>query len=173
MTRKYAEGTTVDVAVTQGEMRALLGRYGARAFGMAEGESDDGRTRAFVQFVLGGLPYRFTLEHPTPEEVLEAYVAEAMRVGVQAEYTVRARASNMNWRAKATAEWRRRWRARLLWLKATLEYADGEGEEEIARSLLPFLVLPGDGNRTLWDQARRELPTAFAEGRAPLQLLGG
>ena len=155
--RRYAEGTAVSVEVSQAEIRTLLARHGCQHFATAE-EPD----RSAIQFVLGGLPYRFTIERPTIESEREAYKAR-WRPGMR---------HDIDYRAKAQAEWRRRWRARLLWLKATLEFAAGEGSDEIAAALMAHLVLPGGATMQTW--AARELPSAYASGSMPpLQLTGG
>lgn len=73
--------------------------------------------------------------------------------------------------ARAEAEWRRRWRARLLWLKATLEFAAGEGPEEVAAALMAHLVLPSGDTMQRW--AARELPSAYRDGAMPPLLLAG
>ena len=41
------------------------------------------------------------------------------------------------------AEWRRRWRARLLWIKATLEFAEDDEDEGLATAMAGYLVLQG------------------------------
>jgi hypothetical protein len=154
---RYAEGTTVPVEQSQAEIRSLLARHGCKHFATAE---EPGRSA--IQFVLNGLPYRFTVEHPTAGQMEEAYVARR-RPGMRWE---------LDYQRQAAAEWRRRWRARLLWLKATLEFASGEGADEVAAALMAHLVLPGGATMQTW--AARELPGAYANGKMPvLQLTGG
>jgi len=164
---RYAEGTTVSVAVSQSEIRTLLARHGCQHFATAE---EPGRSA--IQFILGGLPYRFTVERADPEELRKAYIDDQAAKGRQHRYTIESRASYMDWPAKAEAEWRRRWRARLLWLKATLEFATGEGADEIAAALMAHLVLPNGSTMQTW--AAKQLPDAFANGTMPpLMLTGG
>jgi hypothetical protein len=164
---RYAEGTTVDVEVSQAEIRQLLRRHGCEHFATA-----DEPGRAAIQFILGGLPYRFTVERPDPAVLRADYIAEQTEKGRQYPSTIASRASYMDWNAKAAGEWKRRWRARLLWLKATLEFATGEGTDEVARALLAHLVLPGGETMASW--TTRQLPDAFANGKMPaLQLTGG
>ncbi len=154
---RYAEGTTVSAEVSQAEVRAVLARHGVNHFAMA-----DNPQGAAVQFIYGGLPYRFEVTRPSVDEL-------------RAEYQARRRsgmAYELDYASQAEREWKRRWRARLLWLKATLEFAAGEGEGETSRMLLPFLVLP-DG-QTLEHWTSKQLPDAFAKGvMPPLQLTGG
>jgi hypothetical protein len=154
---RYAEGTTVPVEQSQAEIRTLLARHGCKHFATAEEPQ-----RSAVQFVLGGLPYRFTVERPAAAEIEADYQARR-RPGMRYE---------IDYAGKAEAEWRRRWRARLLWLKATLEYATGESPEEVARALLAHLVLPSGETMAGW--TAKQLPGAFANGvMPPLQLTGG
>ena len=115
--RRYAERTSVPADRSQGEIRSLLKKHGADRFAFAEGH--DG---AHIQFGLRGQQYRFTVDRPSTAEVKKHY----------------ATGSNQ---ARLDAEWRRRWRARLLWLKASLEFAGDEGAEEIRRVLLANLLL--------------------------------
>lgn len=152
--RRYAEGTVVPVEVSQAEIRTLLARHGCQRFATAE---EPGRSA--IQFVLNGLPYRFTIDQPTAESEREAYQARR-RSGMPYD---------IDYAKRTDAEWRRRWRARLLWLKATLEFAAGEGPEEVAAALMAHLVLPGGATMQTW--AARELPAAFRDGSMPPLLL--
>jgi hypothetical protein len=161
---RYAEGTTVPVEQSQAEIRGLLARHGVTAYGTAEGTGKDGTYRSAIQFVLNGLPYRFDVEKPDPE----LYRAEYERTRQRGQ----PYAHSIDFNARATREWKRRWRARLLWLKATLEFASGEGDAEVERALLSYLVLP-DSRTTMFEHAQRELPHAYAEGRMPALMLTG
>ena len=49
---------------------------------------------------------------------------------------------NVDWEGKAAAEWRRRWRANVLLLKAKLEFIDS-GDTTLERELLPYRLLAG------------------------------
>ena len=154
---RYAEGTTVPAEVSQAEVRAILARHGVNHFAMA-----DTPAGAAVQFIYAGLPYRFEVARPDVDELRAEYQARRSK----------GMAYDLDYASQAEREWKRRWRARLLWLKATLEFAAGEGEGETSRMLLPFLVLP-DG-QTLERWTAKQLPDAFANGvMPPLQLTGG
>lgn len=151
--RRYAEGTNVAAENSQAEIRGLLAKHGVMHQAWAESPE-----RAALQFVLFGLPYRFEVERPTEEEMRARYRAEG-------GYSP----NNVAWEARVEGEWKRRWRARLLWLKATLEFAVGEGKEEVERMLLPYLSLPGGKTMSTW--AAEQLPAAFRDGAMPpLQL---
>lgn len=152
--RRYAEGTTVPAEQSQGEIRGLLAKHGVERFAMV-----DGPEGAAVQFVFGGLPYRFEVRKPTVEELQKEYAAEGGTGW-----------GNVDWLGRVEREWKRRWRARVLWLKATLEFAAGEGPEEMERTLLPYLVLPGGGTLSAW--TAQQLPGAYRNGSMPPLLLG-
>lgn len=158
---KYAQGTNVPVETTQAQIRGLLATHGATAFAYAEGTGPDGQERAAMQFVLGGLPYKFEIRRPTAASFEAEYLAKR-KPGMR---------YRLDHKSRADAEWRRLWRARLLWLKATLEFASGEGPEEVQRVLLPLLVLP-DRETTMFEHAQRVLPSAYGAGKMPL-LTGG
>jgi hypothetical protein len=144
-TRRFAEGTTVTVESSRGEITGILTKHGVQR--MAWSSEPEGDT---LQFELAGHVYRFRIPRPTVEEV-------------RADY----RASGRDWSrvydpaAKVAAEWRRRWRANVLLLKAKLEFAEGEAST-VTRELMPYAVLV-DG-RTLED--------AIQAGDSAVPLLG-
>lgn len=152
MTR-YAEGTTVPVAKTKGEILELLVTHGASHYGFGT-ETLPEPGREIVAFSLRGLNYRFEVERPTWTAVARTY-ANPERV--------------QNRSIPVEREWMRRWRARLLWLKATLEFADGDSGET-ARLLLPFLVLPSGDTMATW---AADQMVAIKERRMPLLLTAG
>jgi hypothetical protein len=157
--RRYAEGTTVEVAKTKGEILSLLVSHGATHYGFAT--APDGE---IVVFKLYGRQYRFDVSQPTPEGMKADYLA-----GNDA-WSAASSAARIDWKGRAAGEFRRRWRARLLWLKATLEFAEGD-EAETARVLMPFLLLPGGA--TLAEIAEPQIQDAYATGRVgQLQLTG-
>lgn len=79
-------------------------------------------------FELNGRRYRFTIAKPTLPDVRKMY----------------PNAYDHN--AKLDGEWRRRWRANVLLIKAKLEFADGE-TTTVDREFLPYLLV--ERNRTL------------------------
>lgn len=129
MTR-YAEGTAVTVESSRGEITGILAKNGVVRQAWASAPEGD-----TLQFELGGFQYRFFIARPTVEEV-------------RADY----RATGRDWgrvqdpAGKVAAEWRRRWRANVLLLKAKLEFAAGEAST-VVRELMAYAVLK-DG-RTL------------------------
>ena len=128
---RFAEGTKVSVESSRGEITGILAKHGCQR--MAWGTEPEGDT---LQFELGGQNFRFRIGRPTPEEVRQ-------RDGERYVYP-----HNVDWTAKATDEWRRRWRAHVLLIKAKLEFIEG-GDTTLEREFMPYLVL-GDG-RTLND----------------------
>lgn len=120
--RRYAEGTTVPAESSQAEIRLLLTKHGGTHFGLISTPDYDA-----IEFVLNGYHYRFKVEQPNDEwgrknKGPRQYIADV-----------------------AAAEWKRRWRARLIWLKATLEFASGEGGGALPLALAAFAVLPQGG----------------------------
>lgn len=119
MTRRYAEGTTVSVNASQGEIAGILMTHGVRKQGwMSSPEGDE------LLFELGGHSFRFQILKPTITEIRRDYP--------------NARDDH----AKLDAEWRRRWRANVLLLKAKLEFIDS-GDTTLERELLPYMLTAG------------------------------
>jgi len=132
MRKRYAENTTVSVEASRGEISGILAKHGVQRQGWASEPEGD-----MLQFELGGYQYKFRIWRPTMEEV-------------RADFP-----NAYNYQAKLDAEWRRRWRANVLLLKAKLEFADGEAST-VMRELMAFAVLK-DG---------RTLEEAILEGDA-------
>jgi hypothetical protein len=127
--RRFAEGTTVSVDSSRGEITGILAKHGVERMAWAHEPEGDKLT-----FELEGHRFLFTIDKPTAADV-------RARDGDQYTYP-----HNVDWEAKATAEWRRRWRANVLLLKAKLEFASGEASTTL-RELMPYALLK-DG-RTL------------------------
>jgi len=138
--RRYAEGTRVSVDQSQSEIRALLRKFGAGRFALAELPE-----RQAIEFSFGAVRYRFTVEMPTRFDFPTVRRSPGLSLEASIDRLV-------------DAEWRRRWRARLLWLKATLEFADGETDDELVNVLGAFAVL--ENGQTLGQ--------ALAGGSVPL-----
>jgi hypothetical protein len=105
----YAQGTTVPVGKTRGEIEALVSKHGATRF--ASGWTED--SKAAISFVLRGRLVRFVLALPTDQDV----------------GNVRLRAHPWRLSGERKAKWldaetRRRWRCLLLALKAKLEVVE-------------------------------------------------
>lgn len=124
-TRRYAEGTRVTVESSRGEITGILAKHGVKRMGWMGDEAADE-----LMFELGGGSYRFRIERPSAASMLA-------RDGGQYTYP-----ANVDWHAKADAEWRRRWRANVLLLKAKLEFIES-GDTTLDRELLPYRILKG------------------------------
>lgn len=166
MPRRYAEGTTVSVDTTHGEIKRLLKRYGCEQFGLVEKPDVTA-----IQFILDGLPYRFVVQKPSEQELRDAYFKDRYDNTTLSDTAIRNRMERMNWHDETLKEERRRWRARLLWLKATLEFAESEGRDILAAALLSQLVLPSGETMHAWSQ--KALPGAYESGEMPPLLTGG
>lgn len=119
----YAEGTKVPVDNSRGEITKILTIHGCTR--MATGMSPEGDT---IQFELDGKHFRFFIEHPT---------AESMRIRDSHKYSY---PHNVDWDRKAEDEWKRRWRAHVLLIKAKLEFIDG-GDTSLEAEFMPYIVL--------------------------------
>ena len=145
---RYAEGTEVPVSRSIDQIRTILLGAGATHYAYGEGPDSAG-----IQFALNGMHYRFNVQRPTWDQLVERYGAPGRVDQVRA----------------VDGEWRRRWRARHLWVKAQVEFAEVE-PAAFAQAMLGFAVLP-DG-RTLGDWAEPQLSAAYANGTMPPLLLG-
>ena len=122
----YAEGTTVPVESSRGEITGILAKHGVQKMGWQTGPQGDE-----LLFELHGRTYRFTIAKPTMTEVVNLYP--------------NARDHNAKWHA----EWRRRWRANVLLIKAKLEFASG-GDTTVEREFLPYMLTKGGGTLADW-----------------------
>lgn len=116
---RYAEGTTVTVESSRGEISGILTRYGVERMGWSTGPQGDE-----LLFELKDRRYRFTIIKPTLDEIYDLYP------------------NARDYNAKVAAEWRRRWRANVLLIKAKLEFADG-GDTTLEREFMPYLLVNG------------------------------
>jgi hypothetical protein len=143
--KRYAEGTAVTVQSSRGEITGILAKHGCDR--MAWGAAPEGDT---LQFELGGKLFRFAIQKPTADDIKRQYDEDGR------DWT---RIYDMD--TKVAAEWRRRWRAHVLLIKAKLEFIDG-GDTTLEREFLPYAVLK-DG-RTVSD--------LIAGGGLPLLMSG-
>ncbi len=127
---RYAEGTAVTVDKSRGEISGILTAHGILRQGWWSEPSGDG-----VQFEYKGKVYRLTIPKPDADEMRK-------RDGKNYTYP-----HNIDWDDKAAKEWRRRWRATVLLLKAKLEYAEDGDVTSLERELLPYMLL--DDGRTM------------------------
>lgn len=149
----YAEGTTVAAEKTVAEIRALLEKHGSTHY--AHGSAPE---RDVVQFKIDGRQYRFDIARPTIDAMKEAYTGQKWG----------GRYYAINWTDRVAAEWRRRWRARLLWLKAQLEFAE---DVPLEASMLSMLVLPS--GTTFGEWAGPQVDAMYELGKMPPMLGDG
>ncbi len=117
--RRYAEGTKVEVEKSRAEIMSILAQHGVLRMATATGPEGDE-----LEFVLSGHRFRFRILKPTLTEVRNLYPTA------------------YDHEAKLQGEWRRRWRANVLLLKAKLEFIDS-GDTTLERELLPYLLTAG------------------------------
>ena len=144
-TRRFAEGTTVGVDSSRGEITGILTKHGVQRMAWASEPEGDQLT-----FELGGHRYLFRIARPTVDDLRAQYRADG-----------RDWSRVLDSQAKVAAEWRRRWRANVLLLKAKLEFAEGEAST-VMRELMPYALLR-DG---------RTLEEAIVAGDSSVPLLG-
>ena len=162
--RRYASGTTVDVGKTKGEMIGLLETYGASHYGFGKEPGGD-----VLMFKLGRLSYKMVIPEPDIAAMRQAYIDDQKKRNTFYEDTIKRRAAEMDWAAKVDAEKRRLWRLRLIWLKATLEFATEQGGETAQALLLPFMMLPSGQQVKEWAADAVE---QLEQGKAMPLLLG-
>ena len=121
---RYAENTTVPVDKSRGEISGILTGHGILRQGWWSEPEGDG-----VQFEYMGGVYRLSIPKPTPEE---------LRKRDSGNYSY---PHNIDWATKADHEWKRRWRATVLLLKAKLEFASDGDVTSLQRELLPYRLL--------------------------------
>jgi hypothetical protein len=137
----FAEGTTVPVARTRGEIEALAEKHGAKRF--ASGWSSD--ELAAISFVCYGRLIRFMLPLPTRDETRaelkkgQFYRYRAIPDGVLTKHY--------------EAELRRRWRCLLLAMKAKFEVVETK-IETFEQAFLANIVTAD--NMTVWETIAAE-----------------
>jgi hypothetical protein len=138
--KRYAAGTKVSVESSRAEISGILTKHGVKRQGWY-GDEEIGDE---LRFELQGGQYRLTVKKPTLEEVRKlnpnsSYLADRM-----------------------DDEWRRRWRATVLLLKAKLEFIDA-GDTSLDQELLAYRVLK-DG-RTLFEAMEADAVPLLEAGR--------
>jgi hypothetical protein len=133
MGKRYAEGTNVPVESSRGEITGILAKHGVQRMGWQTGPDGDE-----LLFELGDGHYKFQIRKPTLDEVKLMYKADGK-----------------DWsrvydpQTKVAAEWKRRWRANVLLIKAKLEFASG-GDTTVEREFLPYLLVGGRQTLAEW-----------------------
>ncbi len=151
MSRRYAEGTTVDPAKSRMEIEAALTRYGADQF--ASGYDAD---QAAIMFRASGRQVRFTISLPKADDP---------------EFRTNGRGfprKPAERETAAQAENRRRWRALLLAIKAKLEVVES-GIATFEEEFAAHVVLP-DGS-TVGQWLAPQLAEVYESGQMPSSLM--
>lgn len=154
----YAEGTTVSAERSQEEVKSILRKHGASH--IMVGEAPD---LTAIQFRLDGLMYRFDVQRPTAPELRAAFIGA--RSG---DWRAEQSARRVDWNGRVAAEWRRRWRARVLWLKSLIEFAE---DVPLHQSMMANLVLPDGRQMAHW--AAPQVEAMYATGEMPKMLGDG
>lgn len=149
----YAQGTTVSVSRSKGEIEDLLGRYGADAFGTVTKANE-----AVIGFEVSGRRVRFVLPIPHREE-------ERFQLRGHGHRTASVRSMEA-W----DQECRRLWRALALVIKAKLE-ACASGIVTFEQEFMAHIVLPN--GKTVSEQIQPELTAIHESGRQGPLLLEG
>jgi len=137
----FAEGTTVPVGRTRGEIETLVEKYGATRFASGWTENN----RAAISFVAHGRLVRFVLPLPTKDEIVAA-----LKKTPKYRYSRPADGIVENHHG---AELRRRWRCLLLGIKAKLEVVE-TGIESFEQAFLANLVTAE--NITVYERIKLE-----------------
>jgi hypothetical protein len=148
----YAANTSTPVSKSRAELEHILRRAGAMRQMWGSGPEGD-----LLAFELHGRQYRFTVRQPTKEDAVRV----AKRQGVALDLVKK-------WPERVDQEWRRRWRTAVLWLKATIEFAEDD-PALLERLFLGSLVLP-DG-LTFGQWASPQIEAMYDRGAMP-PLLG-
>lgn len=140
----YAEGTSVPVDRSQGEIRKILGKYGATGFAFGENGP-----RAMVAFEMSGRRIRFDLplpQHQVTRDKKGYFMSEK----------------------QVDAETRRRWRCLVLAIKSKLECVES-GISTFEEEFLAYVVLPN--GRTMGQVAIPQIARSYENNEMP-PLLG-
>lgn len=137
----FAEGTSVPVGRTRGEIETLVEKYGATRF--ASGWLDD--QKAAISFVAHGRLVRFVL--PLPDK---AWPLASLKKTKRYQWSTPAASVVDN---ALAAEQRRRWRCLLLAMKAKLEVVE-TGIETFEQAFLANIVTAD--NMTVYERLTME-----------------
>lgn len=152
MPRRFAEGTRVEIETTRAELERLLRGYGADAVVMGW----DGATST-IAFRLRGRHVRYTIERPSrSESIVSSYPSGKPRPAHAIPEAI-------------AAEYRRRWRALLLVVKAKLELI-AAGDSDFDDEFLTHVMLP-DGS-LVRDWMGPQIEQVYETGAMPSLLPG-
>jgi hypothetical protein len=150
----YATSTSVSVEKSEGEIKALLRRYGADQIGTAESAD-----KAMVTFSMRSRVIRFVL--PLPDKASPAF---ARSPGGKKVLSPEARLRS--WEQAC----RSRWRALLLSVKAKLESVE-IGISQFEEEFLAHIVDPAT-NRTVGEDIVPQIAMRYQQKGSPVCLIG-
>lgn len=150
MSGRYANSTDVPVSRSRDEVERTLQKYGATRFGYAWQEDGFVKPSVVIAFRMAERSFRLTMPMPSRSD---------------REFTHHSRGARSSTAAEDAWEQacRSRWRAIALLVKAKLE-AVALGVSTIEEEFLSATVVPGSGDRTVWDFVADPLAKAIAEG---------
>jgi hypothetical protein len=150
----YAKGTQVSVEKSRVEIEQTLRRYGTTSFASI---SDWDRGYEMIGFEYDGCPYRLEIPQPNFDDFQwtpnRRYMRDAQ--GQRQAYDQAVR---------------QRWRAMLIYIKATLEAVES-GIISLRVALLPHVLLPG--GETFHEWAEPQIQVAIQDGQMPKMLPAG
>jgi hypothetical protein len=149
--RRYAEGTEVPADRSRKELEDLLTRHGATEFAFFQ-KSDGAQRGTQILYRMNGMLVRQRVSYPDAKEVKPQKARVRTDVAKLQE-----------------AEYRRRWRALVLIVKAKLEMISG-GESTVEREFMPDILL-ADG-KTVGEVLVPQLAQSYVDGSMPTLLLG-
>jgi hypothetical protein len=149
----YAEGSSVPITRSIGELDKLVAEYGATGFAYGR---DDTANAATVMFRIGDRTIRFRVAKPDVEQFRRTPSTKAWRTPTDAQ-------------RHADAEERRRWRAVVLVVKALL-VAVHDGIITLSDAFLAFTVLPN--GQSTGEYLAPQLDTIYASNAMPPLLPG-
>ena len=152
--RRFAEGTTVDVSRSQEQIKKLLGEHGCKQFMLAEGQTPDGRTIGIIQCFIYERMIKYQVEYPSAKP----FVRDGRGHRLTSDQVHR----------RQEDEWKRKWRALQLIIKAKLEIVLS-GDSTFEREFMADICLPDGG--TVGDHMTDRIADAYATGTMP-NLLG-
>jgi hypothetical protein len=152
--KRFAEGTEVTVDRSRAELEALLDKHGA-----TEVLVHRGAQRSTLIYRLGGRMIRQVVTYPD--------AAAYERVDPKNKWSAKRKPEAV--KRMQEAEWRRRWRAQLLILKAKLELI-ASGESTVDREFLADTMLPN--GETVAEAMLPRIAQAYETGEMPPLMLG-
>lgn len=153
--RKYAEGTEVPVEKSRDELEKLLDRHGATEV-MLHRDAD----RTTIIYRMNQRMVRQVVEYPEAQ-LYKQHTPKGRH------WPVTRSAEDV--KRMQEAEWRRRWRAQVLILKAKLELI-ASGGSTFEREFLADTLLPN--GETVGEAMLPRIAEAYTTGQMPRLLLG-